>query len=181
MKHIYLNLKRFDIPPELGGVNRLAEPGKWAEAIVTGTEPGLEKYDPAEVEFVQYFPEAHILAAAAARKGPVRVGCQGVYRGDTAVGGNFGAFTTNRPAHAAAMLGCTDTLIGHCEERRDKAGILAEAGVSDAGAVNRLLNQEIRMACAAGLDVLYCIGETAEEQPRWEEVLGAQLETGLQG
>ena len=88
MKHIYLNLKRFDIPPELGGVNRLAEPGKWAEAIVTGTEPGLEKYGPAEVEFVQYFPEAHILAAAAARKGPVRVGCQGVYRGDTAVGGN---------------------------------------------------------------------------------------------
>ena len=128
MKHIYLNLKRFDIPPELGGVNRLAPPAKWAETIVTGTEAGLLKYDPAEVEFVQYFPEAHVLAAAAARKGPVRVGCQGVYRADTAVGGNFGAFTTNRPAHAAAMLGCTDTLIGHCEERNDKAGILAEAG-----------------------------------------------------
>ena len=24
MKHIYLNLKRFDVPVELGGVNRLA-------------------------------------------------------------------------------------------------------------------------------------------------------------
>ena len=24
MKHIYLNLKRFDIPTEMGGVNRLA-------------------------------------------------------------------------------------------------------------------------------------------------------------
>ena len=71
MKHIYLNLKRFDIPPALGGVNRLAAPGKWAEAIVTGTEPGLKKYDPAEVEFVQYFPEAHILPAAAARKVPL--------------------------------------------------------------------------------------------------------------
>ena len=91
MKYIYLNLKRFDIPPELGGVNRLAPPEKWAETIVTGTEARLLKYDPAEVEFVQYFPEAHILAAAAARKGPVRVGCQGVYRADTAVGGNFGA------------------------------------------------------------------------------------------
>ena len=53
---------------ELGGVNRLAPPAKWAETIVTGTEAGLLKYDPAEVEFVQYFPEAHILAAAAARK-----------------------------------------------------------------------------------------------------------------
>ena len=25
MKHIYLNLKRFDVPVEMGGVNRLAE------------------------------------------------------------------------------------------------------------------------------------------------------------
>lgn len=179
MKHIYLNLKRFDIPPSLGGVNRLAAPGKWAEAIVTGTEPGLEKYDPAEVEFVQYFPEAHILSAAAARKGNVRIGCQGVYRADTAVGGNFGAFTTNRPAHAAAMLGCTDTLIGHCEERNDKAGILAEAGVTDTAAVNRLLNQEVLAAQKAGLNVLYCIGEKSEEQDRWQEVLGEQLEVGL--
>ena len=109
----------------------------------------------------------------------MRVGCQGVYRGDTAVGGNFGAFTTNRPAHAAAMLGCTDTLIGHCEERNDKAGILAEAGVTDTAAVNRLLNQEVLMAQAAGLNVLYCIGEKSEEQDRWQEVLGEQLEVGL--
>ena len=28
MKHIFLNLKRFDITPELGGVNRLAEPAR---------------------------------------------------------------------------------------------------------------------------------------------------------
>lgn len=181
MKHIYLNLKRFDIPPELGGVNRLAPPEKWGEAIVTGTEAGLTKYDPAEVEFVQYFPEAHILSAVKARKGTVRVGCQGVYRADTAVGGNFGAFTTNRPAHAAAMLGCTDVLIGHCEERNDKAGILAEAGVTDAAAVNRLLNQEVLLAQAAGLRVLYCIGEKSEEQDRWQEVLGEQLEIGLKG
>ena len=25
MKHIYLNLKRFDVPAELGGVNRIAD------------------------------------------------------------------------------------------------------------------------------------------------------------
>ena len=47
-----------------------------------------------------YLPEAHLLGAAAAKKpdSPVQLGCQGVYRADTAVGGNFGAFTTNRPA-----------------------------------------------------------------------------------
>ena len=30
MKHIYLNLKRFDVPPELGGVNRIARLEDWA-------------------------------------------------------------------------------------------------------------------------------------------------------
>lgn len=181
MKHIYLNLKRFDIPPALGGVNRLAAPEEWGAAIVAGTEGGLMSYDPGEVEFVQYFPEAHILSAVKAARGAVRVGCQGVYRADTAVGGNFGAFTTNRPAHAAAALGCTDVLIGHCEERNDKAGILAEAGVADTAAVNRLLNQEVLAAQAAGLKVLYCIGEKSEEQDRWQQVLGEQLEVGLAG
>lgn len=181
MKHIYLNLKRFDVPAELGGVNRLAPLAEWGSTIVRETEKGLKDYDPKEVEFVQYFPEAHILNAAQARTGPVRVGCQGVFRADTAVGGNFGAFTTNRPAHAAAALGCTDALIGHCEERNDKAGILAEAGVTDTAAVNRLLNQEVLAAQAAGLNVLYCIGEKSEEQDRWQEVLGEQLEVGLKG
>ena len=181
MKHIYLNLKRFDVPVALGGVNRLAPLADWGSTIIRETEKGLKGYDPKEVEFVQYFPEAHILNAAQARTGPVRVGCQGVFRADTAVGGNFGAFTTNRPAHAAAALGCTDTLIGHCEERNDKAGILSGAGVTDTAAVNRLLNQEVLAAQAAGLSVLYCIGEKSEEQDRWQEVLGEQLEVGLQG
>ena len=181
MKHIYLNLKRFDIPPELGGVNRLSAPADWGRTIVSETQRGLTDYDPAEVEFVQYFPEAHLLGAAAAKTGPVRVGCQGVYRADTAVGGNFGAFTTELPANAAKALGCTDALIGHCEERNDKAGVLAEAGVADAAAVNRLLNQEVLRAQAAGLSVLYCVGERAEEQANWQNVLGEQLAVGLRG
>lgn len=63
-------------------------------------------------------------------------------------------------------------------------GILAEAGVTGAAAaqaVNRLLNQEMRAAIARGLSVLYCIGEKSEEQDAWQEVLGAQLDTGLAG
>lgn len=183
MKHLFLNLKRFDIPPALGGVNRLAPLEAWGGAIVAGTQDGLAGYDKSEARFVDFFPEAHILSAAAARheNSPVEIGCQGVYRQDTAVGGNFGAFTTNRPAHAAAALGCGWTLIGHCEERNDKAGILAEAGVTDPAAINRLLNQEVRAARAAGLSVLYCVGEKAEEQENWEQVLGDQLALGLEG
>lgn len=186
MKHIFLNLKRFDISPEKGGVNRLAPMKNWGRTIVSGTQDALTAYDPAEVEFVMYMPEAHLLGAAAAKteNSPVQLGCQGVYRADTAVGGNFGAFTTNRPANAAAQMGCASTLIGHCEERNDKMGILAEAGVTGqaaAQAVSRILNQEIKCAQAAGLTVLYCIGEKSEEQDRWQEVLGEQLDVGLAG
>ena len=54
-----------------------------------------------------------------------------------------------------------------------------EAGGGDPSAVNRILNQEIREAVRAGLNVLYCIGETSEEQPRWQEVLKEQLDEGL--
>lgn len=183
MKHIYLNLKRFDVPTEFGGVNRLAPVSEWGKTIVESTQEALKKYAPEEVEFVQYLPEAHLLSAVGAlsEKSPVQLGSQGVYRADTAVGGNFGAFTTNRPASIVKAMGCTSALIGHCEERNDKKGILAEAGVTDAGAVNRLLNQEIRCAQEAGLSVLYCIGETDEEQPQWEAVLGKQLSEGLDG
>ena len=181
MKHLYLNLKRFDVPVEFGGVNRIAPVADWGQYIVSHTQEGLKRYDPSEVEFVQYFPEAHILGAVAARceGSPVQVGSQSVYRMNTAVGGNFGAFTTNRPASIVKAMGCTSTIIGHCEERNDKAGILAEAGVTDTAAVNRLLNQEIRLAIEQGLTVLYCIGEKSEEQEQWQEVLGDQLSIGL--
>ena len=183
MKHIFLNLKRFDVPVELGGVNRLAPVERWGRTVVEGAEAGLRLYDPAQVEFVIFFPEAHLLSAAAARMedSPIRLGCQSVYRDDTAPGGNFGAFTTNRPASSAKALGCECVLIGHCEERADKLGVLSEAGVTDSAAVNRLLNREVRAAIARDLNVLYCIGEKSEEQERWEQVLGEQLDIGLDG
>lgn len=181
MKFIFLNLKRFDVPAELGGVNRIAPLKDWGKYIVENTQDALSAYDPSEVEFVMYMPEAHLLSAAAARKegSAVKLGSQGVYRENVKVGGNFGAFTTNRPATVVKAMGCGGTIIGHCEERKDKMGILAEAGVTDTAAVNRILNQEIKCAQESGLKVLYCIGEQDYEQDRWQEVLGAQLEIGL--
>lgn len=183
MKHIFLNLKRFDVPVALGGVNRIAPMQEWGGFIVKNTQQALKKYDPSEVEFVQYFPEAHLLSAVAARceGSPVQVGCQSVYRMNTAVGGNFGAFTANRPVSAMKAMDVNYTIIGHCEERNDKMGILAEAGVTDTKAVNRILNQEIKLAVANGMKVLYCIGEKDTELDRWDEVLREQLEVGLAG
>ena len=183
MKHIFLNLKRFDVPVALGGVNRIAPLNEWGTYIVKNTQEALKKYDPSEVEFVQYFPEAHLLNAVAARceNSPVQVGCQSVYRMNTAVGGNFGALTTNRPVSIMKAMDVNYTIIGHCEERNDKMGILAEAGVTDTKAVNRILNQEIKLAVANDMKVLYCIGEKDTELDRWDEVLREQLEVGLAG
>jgi triosephosphate isomerase len=47
--------------------------------------------------------------------------------------------------------------------------------------VNRIFNKEILCAQAQGLKVLYCIGETAEEQTDLERILDAQIEIGLKG
>ena len=186
MKHIFLNLKRFDIPRDWGGVNSIAEPADWGGYIVNHTQDGVKELLEAakeETEFVMYVPEAHVIPAVQAKTAdsPVVIGCQSVFRDDVAEGRNFGAFTSNRTAKAMKALGCGSVLIGHCEERNDKAGILAEAGVTDTAAVNRLLNQEVCRAVEAGLSVLYCIGEKAEEQDRWKEVLREQIETGLAG
>lgn len=186
MKHIYLNLKRFDISPKRGGVNRLAPISQWGTEIVARTQESLEGYEREAVEFVMYLPEAHLLNAAGVRQpdSPVKLGCQGVHWADTVPGGNFGAFTTSRTANAAVELGCESVLIGHCEERSAKLQILEEAGITGrkaAEAVSRLLNAEVKAARSAGLSVLYCIGEKSEEQAAWQEVLGDQLEIGLNG
>ena len=183
MKHIYLNLKRFDISPARGGVNRLAPIERWGETIVSRTQEALMKYRTKQAEFVMYLPEAHLLGASAAKRPDslIQLGCQGVHWEDTAAGGNFGAFTTSRTANAAVELGCESVIIGHCEERGSKAALLAEAGMEDSTTVNRILNREIKAAQAAGLSVLYCIGEKSEEQEQWQDILGTQLDIGLDG
>lgn len=183
MKHIFLNLKRFDIPKEYGGVNTIAEMKDWGAYIIKNTQEQLKQYGGDEVEFGMFFPEAHLIGAVGALSpdSPIAVGSQSVYREDTAEGGNFGAFTTNRTANAVKAMGCTATIIGHCEERKDLNGVLALAEVSSADTVSKILNMEIKAAVAAGLKVLYCIGESSEEQPRWKEILERQLSAGLDG
>ena len=188
MKYIFVNLKRFDVPSESGGVNQLAAPDKWAEAIIPKVCAGLEKYIKdtkfqSGISFTFFFPEAHIIQSTAAKGNfPLSIGCQGVYWDDIAKGGNFGAFTSSRPAAAMAAIGCTAVIIGHCEERRALAAILAEGGVGgdkSVAAINRLLGKEIAAAKARNLEVLYCIGEKAEEQEYWQDVLSAQIDAGL--
>ena len=44
MKHIFLNLKRFDIPREYGGVNGVAPMEEWGSYIVQNTQEKLKAY-----------------------------------------------------------------------------------------------------------------------------------------
>ena len=105
-------------------------------------------------------------------------------RAATAPGGNFGAFTTLRTANSVTQLGCGWTLVGHCEERMNLRAIMGESGATAdqiEPAVNRILNREVKAAQAAGLKVLFCMGERSEEVDAWEQVLTAQVSEGLEG
>jgi len=179
MKYVFLNLKRFDISPEKGGVNRISNIREWGSFIVNNTQKELKNFN--DTEFAMFFPEAHLINACNSKSAdsPVNVGTQGLFWSDTAVGGPFGAFTTSLTGNAASEIGCTYALIGHCEERNKLAAILAEAGVVDTDAVNRILNKEILAAQKAGLKVLYCIGEKDTELENWDKILTKQIESGL--
>ena len=206
MREIFVNLKRFDVPKSLGGICPLDNPKEWIEWVVDeSVKHGLGKLE--DIRLTYLLPEALLIPAMeklasypAEETSNLHIGCQGVFRENVMPGGNFGAFTTNLPATAAKNMGCSWSIIAHSEERKDKLGIIGafEPAYNEdevlrkkaMTALNNLINQEVLCALDAGLDVLLCVGETAEERgggtfeeqkPRIEAVLKAQLEAGLKG
>ena len=206
MKQIFVNLKRFDVSKAMGGVCQMDHPKLWIDWIIDeSVRNGLGQLD--RVETIFLVPESLIIPASerlasysAGETRNIHLGCQGVFREDVIKGGNFGAFTTNRPAAAVKNLGCDCSIIGHSEERKDKMGIIAQydpAVLTDnvkqkdaKKTVDGIINEEVFCTLHAGMKVLLCIGETAEERgdgsfeeqkPRIESVLGDQLEAGLKG
>ena len=204
MNWFFVNLKRFDVPRQLGGVCPFDHPKEWIHWVMAESiEAGIGRQGDTTVTFL--LPEALIIHAIEKLetyphelRGNIHIGNQGVFREDVTPGKNFGAFTTNLPASAAKNMGCTWAIIGHSEEVRDKMGIVESfcGTFQDKGndrgkarkAVSGLINEEIRCALGAGLNVLFCVGEDASERgegsfeaqkPRIEAVLREQLEEGL--
>lgn len=173
MKKIYLNLKRFDVPSLLGGVNNLGQKENYATTITKFID-SLDN----DLNYVIYFQESNLLPSIQVAN-KTRIGCQGVHYDDVESGHNFGAFTTFRTAKSMTSIGVKDTLIGHCEERKHLSYIMSLGGNN--GDINTILNKEVLMATKQGMNVLYCIGEKAEEQDNKYEVLKHQLEEGLKG
>ena len=205
MRQIFVNLKRFDVPRSVGGLCPVEDPITWIETVISQTlESGLGTHEALRLTY--FLPEG--LVAAAIRRlnddpanlaQGLSIGCQGVHWADVQQGKNFGAFTTCLPAKAAANLGSQWVIIGHSEERRAKLQIMQiydsdlagdlERQVRANRAVDQLIQSEVGCALGAGLKVLLCIGETAEERgggefeeqkPRIRAILEAQLLIGLQ-
>lgn len=170
MKYIFLNLKRFDVERSKGGVNSISPIESWGSYIAETLNNGVQAYTNAA--FVIFFPEAHILSAKSVltNNSSIGLGCQGVHFENTRFGGNFGAFTSSLPAAAASSLGCSWTIIGHCEERNKLRYI---GGTKEK--INEVLGKSVECALESGLKVLYCVGESAEEQHMKEDVLKEQL------
>jgi triosephosphate isomerase len=82
-----------------------------------------------------------------------------------------GAFTGEVSPTMLLDVGCTYVILGHSERRH-------KLGESDA-----FINQKIRVAMAAGLQVILCVGETLDQRKagRTKAVLGRQLSKGLAG
>lgn len=199
MKQIFVNLKRFDVPVSYGGICPMDDPILWIKRVMDESVTSyLGEMDGIEVTYL--LPEALIPATVGQLKQysdtqiqGIHIGCQGVFREDVKPGGNFGAFTTNLPAAAAANMGCSWAMIGHSEERKDKQDLIAHCCNNDSmvkQVVNRVLNFEVHRALEQEIHVLLCVGETAEkkgtgteaeQQQRVRKVLTEQLLTGLHG
>lgn len=196
MKYIFVNLKRFDVPQKYGGVCPVEDPKDWIEGIIDDSiSYGLGNME--DVKLVFLLPESLIipgmerLNSYARDNHSISIGCQGLYRQDISIGGNFGAFTTNLPAAAAFNMGCTTAIIGHLEERKDKLEIISrfdkstivdgEKRKKSIETVEEIINEELLCGLNRGLDILLCIGESQEEKEDVKRVLYSQLKNGLKG
>jgi triosephosphate isomerase len=132
-----------------------------AKGIVDGIG-GMGTEDQVSVAVCPPFP--YLALVAEILKGSrVALGAQNLYPQKE------GAFTGEVSPTMLLDLGCKYVILGHSERRT----ILGE---SDA-----FINQKVRVALTAGLDVILCIGETLDQRKanQTEEVLDRQLTQGL--
>ena len=133
-----------------------------ARTLMTGLRAGNTAGGKVEVVVCPPFTLLYSVGKEAEGTG-IKVGAQNVYCE------NQGAFTGEVSPVMLKAAGCAYVIIGHSERRH----IFGEAG--------DLLHRKVRAALTAGLDVIYCLGETLEQREahQTEAVVERQLGEGL--
>jgi len=132
-----------------------------AEELIEKISSRAEDFGPSEV--VVCPPDIYLNDAL--RAGVFFVGAQNCFYEEK------GAYTGEISAQMIKDLGAEYVIIGHSERRKYF------------GETDEIVNKKIKKALEAGLKVIFCIGETAEERDagRKQEVLERQIKAGLEG
>ena len=108
-------------------------------------------------------PSVMIKTFADTAKGVVETGAENCFFAEK------GAFTGEISANMVKSAGATYSIIGHSERRQ----IFGET--------NEMLNKKLKACLTAGLKVIFCIGETLEEKPKYKSVLKKEILEGFEG
>lgn len=134
------------------------------EAVVTANELRPLVKDYSDIDIV-VCPTTLALTgvAKALRKSTIALGAQNCYCEEK------GAFTGEVSPQMLLDAGCTWVILGHSERRQH----FYES--------DTLLNKKVRFALGAGLNVMFCIGETLDERNSGDmnDVLTRQVTAGL--
>jgi triosephosphate isomerase (TIM) len=204
MEYFFVNLKRFDVSADFGGICPEKDSSQWISTVIRKTID-LKLPQKQDLQLAYILPESLLITASDILNSynseevlDFSIGCQGVYRQDVQLGGNFGAFTSNLPASAAAEAGCRWAMIGHSEERQSAYELLStydkeipqnpQRSKLASHTINTIMGEETARALNRNLNILFCIGETAlekgegsftEQKSLIKQVLSEQLELGL--
>ncbi len=135
-----------------------------ARRLATTVADGVGTTDRVSVGVCPPFPYL-ALVGEILKGSPVALGAQNLYPEEE------GAFTGEVSPTMLLDVGCKYVILGHSERRHTL------------GESNTFINQKVRVALAAGLDVIFCCGETLDEREagQTEAVLDRQLVQGLAG
>jgi triosephosphate isomerase len=136
---------------------------KEAKEIFSALGGPASGWDGSNVEVVICPPFVYVSALARLSDEALSVGGQNVFYEDN------GAFTGEISSAMLKDLGAEYVIIGHSERRKYF------------GETDETVNKKIKKALEAGLKIIFCIGETAEERDagRKNEVLERQIKIGL--
>jgi triosephosphate isomerase len=152
----------------MAGICPDENPNRWIRNIISQlVSRGINNSESYKLVFL--LPEGLLGDGCAAAGKEVDIGCQSVHHFDTQSGGNFGAFTSFKPATAQKNLGAAWTIIAHSEERNDYRYIFSlyekklDEGLVDL-ALEKIWGNKLICALKAGLNILFCVGERAEDR-----------------